>query len=306
MIYYLEDNLFFSPAHVLVNTVNTMGVMGKGIAKVFKELYPEMYEEYKQRCEHDEINVGSLWVYKSEEHSQKWVLNFPTKKHWRYGSTIKYIELGLKEFVDTYENKDIKSISFPMLGCGNGGLNWLRQVKPLMEEYLSTLPIDVFIHVPHNDPWLEKEEPNMEDIRHALISERCCPSFDEFWNDFESLAKNNAVQGTLRNSVWFTLSLDNCDETVRIEPNVEASTLSKKSLRPMWGEQSEKGYRVVTDFPPGVAENLPAIVSVLQILPYVQPVWALERPGQRMHKPGVLIADFLPKSGAEEQLELPI
>lgn len=306
MIYYLDSDLFFSPAQVLVNTVNTIGVMGKGIAKVFKELYPEMYENYKQQCERHELEVGTLWVYKSENQPQKWVLNFPTKKHWRYRSKVKYIEDGLKRFVENYESEEIESISFPMLGCGNGGLNWARQVRPLMEKYLSALPIDVFIHVPIIDPWRETEEPSVDDIRHAVTSKWRCPPFEEFWDDVKSLAKKEPVLATLRNEVRFDLSLGNCEEAVRIEPNLEAYALKKKSLRPMWNEQSEKGYRVITDFPPDVAENLPAIVSVLQKLRYIQPVWALEPLEDQTMRNGVLIADYLPRTDAEKQLELPI
>ena len=144
MITYVVGDLFTSPAKVLVNTVNTVGVMGKGIAYDFKRIYPEMFKEYQYFCEQGMFNTGQLWLYKTPH---KWILNFPTKKHWRNKSEIEYLEKGLRKFADTYDKKGIESISFPMLGCGYGGLDWEREVQPLMEEYLQPLPINVYIHV---------------------------------------------------------------------------------------------------------------------------------------------------------------
>jgi O-acetyl-ADP-ribose deacetylase (regulator of RNase III) len=145
MITYLKSDLFESPAQVLVNAVNTIGAMGKGIALEFKRKYPEMFKQYQTHCKNGAFDIGQLWLYKSPE---KWVLNFPTKRDWRDSSRIEYIDIGLKRFVETYEAEGIKSISFPRLGSGLGGLNWENEVKPLMEKYLNPLPIEVIIHMP--------------------------------------------------------------------------------------------------------------------------------------------------------------
>lgn len=145
-----------SPAQTLVNTVNTVGVMGKGIAKDFKKYYPEMFDKYYYLCQGKRLNVGQLMLTKGEpevyhnkrtgKFRRRWVLNFPTKKHWRGKSNIEYIESGLKKFVEVYEMKDIKSVSFPQLGIRNGGLNW-SEVQELMETYLSKVNIPVYIHI---------------------------------------------------------------------------------------------------------------------------------------------------------------
>ncbi len=146
-ITYVDYNLFDSDAQVLVNTVNTVGVMGKGIAKEFKKRYPKMFEKYKDLCNKGKFKTGELLPYNIPG-SDKMILNFPTKRHWRGKSRIEYIESGLKKFAQTYEEKGITSISFPMLGCSNGGLDWETQVKPLMEEHLKDLEcIDIWIHV---------------------------------------------------------------------------------------------------------------------------------------------------------------
>lgn len=143
-IKYVNDDLFESQAKVLVNTVNTVGVMGKGIAKEFKRQYPKMFEEYLRKCANGSLDIGKLWLH---ETSHKWILNFPTKEHWRSKSKVEHIKAGLEEFVKIYTSERIESIAFPMLGCGNGGLDWENQVKPLMEEYLEPLPIDIYIHL---------------------------------------------------------------------------------------------------------------------------------------------------------------
>src|SRR2546426_1288320 len=118
MITYVRGNIFESPAQTLVNTVNTVGVMGRGVAVEFKRLYPEMFKAYREHCERGDLTIGRLFFYRTEHKS---VLNFPTKKHWRQPSRPEYIEEGLKTFAQTYERVGIHSVAFPALGCGNGG-----------------------------------------------------------------------------------------------------------------------------------------------------------------------------------------
>lgn len=119
--------------------------MGKGLTKDFKAIYPEMFWEYQKLCKEKKLTIGTLWLYKAPN---KWILNFPTKTTWRLPSRVEYIESGLKTFVNGYYAKHgITSIAFPPLGCGNGGLDWEDQVRPLMEKYLDNLPIDIFVHL---------------------------------------------------------------------------------------------------------------------------------------------------------------
>lgn len=143
MITYVSGDLFQSHAKVLVNPVNTAGVMGKGLALAFKKRYPAMYESHRERCKSGQLEIGQLWLFKAKN---KWVLNFPTKKHWRNPSKAAYIEAGLQTFAQTYETLGIDSVAFPRLGCGAGELDWERQVKPLMAHYLATLPIEVLVY----------------------------------------------------------------------------------------------------------------------------------------------------------------
>lgn len=143
MIEYIEGDIFNSPAQVIVNTVNTVGVMGKGLALSFKKRYPEMFEAYRRACEKRQLTIGKLMLYYAPDH---WIMMFPTKENWRNPSKIDYIEEGLKKFVNTYTDKSITSIAFPKLGCGNGELSW-DDVKPVMERYLKPLPITIYIYI---------------------------------------------------------------------------------------------------------------------------------------------------------------
>ena len=116
--------------------------MGKGIAKAFKQREPDMFTAYKRICDEKLLEPGKLWLWRG---SEQWVLNFPTKKHWRSPSRMEWVESGLQKFANTYEAQGVTDIAFPKLGCGNGGLEW-EEVRPLMEQYLSDLSIPVFIH----------------------------------------------------------------------------------------------------------------------------------------------------------------
>ena len=142
MIRYLEGDIFSTPAQTIVNTVNTVGVMGKGIALDFKKRYPDMFDKYKTACEKKKLKIGTLMLCYEADH---WTLLFPTKEHWRNPSRIEYIEQGLMKFCNSYAEYGITSIAFPKLGCGNGELDW-NNVKPMMEAYLKSLPIDVYIY----------------------------------------------------------------------------------------------------------------------------------------------------------------
>ena len=126
-------NIFDSQCQTIVNTVNCVGVMGKGLALEMKKRYPNMFDKYKDYCNKGLIDIGKLWLYKHSD--DKWILNFPTKKHWKNNSEYEYIEEGMKKFVETYQEKGITTIAFPMLGCNNGGLE-KDVVIQIMTKYL--------------------------------------------------------------------------------------------------------------------------------------------------------------------------
>lgn len=142
MITYFEGTVFNAPVKTFVNTVNCAGVMGAGIALEFKLRYPEMFDDYVQKCKVKQMRVGIPRIYEYSE--DVWIMNFPTKGHWRFPSKMQWIEQGLKYFADNYKKRSIKSIAFPKLGTNNGGLNWY-EAKILMEKYLKDIDIDIYI-----------------------------------------------------------------------------------------------------------------------------------------------------------------
>ena len=133
---FITGNMLEADTEALVNTVNTVGVMGKGIALQFKERFPMNFKIYADACKKGEMQVGKMFVVKENTiNGEKLIINFPTKKEWFKKSQYSYIEDGLKDLAKIIEEYNIKSIAIPPLGCGNGGLKW-EKVKPMMDKYL--------------------------------------------------------------------------------------------------------------------------------------------------------------------------
>lgn len=146
IIYHKNEDIFDSKAQVIVNPVNTVGVMGKGLALEFKKRYPKMFIEYKNACKYHLIDIGKPYFYPGSKCDERDIVLFPTKKHWKNKTLPEYIENGLRNFVETYHDVDIKSIAFPRIGCGLGGLDWDNVVKPMLVIYLDILK-DLEVHI---------------------------------------------------------------------------------------------------------------------------------------------------------------
>lgn len=138
----LKGNIFASKAQVIVNTINCEGVMGAGIALECRLRYPDMFERYVEICQKGLLEPGKLWLYKDKT---PWILNFPTKKYWRYPSKESYLRDGLEKFRDTYKSREIKSVAFPLLGADKGGLDKSIS-KSILMQYLSDLDINIEIY----------------------------------------------------------------------------------------------------------------------------------------------------------------
>lgn len=147
MISFHNTNLLKSDAEALVNTVNTAGIMGKGVALQFKEHFPLNYKLYQKACEAGEVRLGKMFVTETGQLTgPRYIVNFPTKADWRSHSKLSHIAEGLDDLVRVIQEKKIKSIAVPPLGCGNGGLDW-KDVKPLIVSRLSLLAPLVGIEV---------------------------------------------------------------------------------------------------------------------------------------------------------------
>lgn len=142
MIYITHGNIFESSAQVIVNPVNCVGVMGAGLAKQFKERYPNSFQKYQIACRAALLEPGKLMICRE---NGKRILMFPTKVHWKDPSQLVYIEQGLTKLASEYQVRGIHSIAIPRIGCGLGGLDW-DEVKPMIVAYLSKCSMDVYIY----------------------------------------------------------------------------------------------------------------------------------------------------------------
>ena len=172
MINFVQGNIIESQADALVNTVNTMGIMGKGIALQFKKEFPNNYKIYREACKNNKLEIGNLLVTEEDtlHYGKKIIINFPTKTNWRLPSEYSYIESGLKALVNLIAEKKIKSIAIPPLGSGNGGLDW-NKVKILMLEYLLPIECDIKIYEPNYkvQEVLNKERVKLTPARAMLL-----------------------------------------------------------------------------------------------------------------------------------------
>jgi O-acetyl-ADP-ribose deacetylase (regulator of RNase III) len=153
MIEFGSGDLLDAPAEALINTVNTVGVAGKGLALQFRQVYPENFKAYATACKRGDVVPGHMFVLDSGRTGHgRYVINFPTKRHWRAGSRLQDIEAGLEDLVRVLRDLEIRSVAVPPLGCGNGGLPWL-DVLPLIENALALLPdVRAIIYPPAGAP----------------------------------------------------------------------------------------------------------------------------------------------------------
>ena len=139
MIEYCRGNLLEADAEALVNTVNTQGVMGKGLALAFKKTFPENFQAYAQACQSDQVETGKMFITEQQALlGPRWIINFPTKQHWRAPSKLEWIDQGLADLKKILTENQILSVAIPPLGCGLGGLDW-QLVKPRIEGTLADL-----------------------------------------------------------------------------------------------------------------------------------------------------------------------
>lgn len=175
MIRKTKGDLLKANVQALVNTVNTVGVMGRGVALQFKQTFPENFKVYKKACDEGKVRLGAMFVVDlGGLQNPRYIINFPTKKHWRGKSRHEYIESGLEALVAEIQRLGIESIALPPLGCGLGGLDW-NQVYRHIKEHLGSLSnVEILVYEPAGPPAAEKmktrtSRPNMTPGRAALL-----------------------------------------------------------------------------------------------------------------------------------------
>ena len=299
MITYLSGDLFQSPARVLVNTVNTVGVMGKGIALKFKRIYPEMFKAYRNHCERGDLQIGQLLLYRTPN---KWILNFPTKKHWRNPSRVEYIEAGLRKLRARCSEVGLTSIAFPELGCGNGELDFEAQVKPLMEHYLESLSVPTFIYL----GGLKTDPPGHQDVRSIrrwLRSEPSALPFDEVWPDVVDILRGQRNFTTVPKRRPFTAFATSDPPTITIDAGNTTMRILAEELLEFWQQLRDFGLTHGSIAPEH--RFVPYLLPIFAALPYVRPVMVSTSSTQLRSNPAAglqVVPPPMPKGQATEDL----
>ena len=265
MLIYRRTSLLESSAQTLVNTVNCVGVMGKGLAQAFKEREPAMFAAYKRICDDQKLEPGKLWLWRG---STSWILNFPTKIHWRSPSKIEWVEAGLAKFASAYEAQGITEVSFPKLGCGNGNLDW-NDVRPVMEHYLGALPIRVYIHDFTKDIGLpEHLEAIAETVRKEHAGNSSFEAFLQSLQRVVGLGGERLVELESREPFRATIT---ASHDLAIETQEASWCFEEEALRGVWLEL-ESG--VVTKERAGwTAKGAGTpLLSILSLMPGLRPI----------------------------------
>ena len=265
MINYIKGNLFTSNSKILVNTVNTVGVMGKGIASDFKRIYPKMFEEYKALCDAKKFDIGELFLYKTQN---KWILNFPTKKHWKSPSKLEYIEKGLIELINKANELKLNDIAMPKLGCGNGGLDWETQVKPLVEKYLKKSPINVSIYDFDKD--IIPEHLTKKDIEEWLKSKPKTLDFNTFFEDLKTKIKNGLLtKEIILNSEKYEVTYNETDEYFFFKSKMKSFVISKDDFKNIFYTLKNLGKLCKADLFTELQKNSVEIFDFLLNISYI-------------------------------------
>jgi len=267
---YRRTSILESTAQTVVNTVNCVGVMGKGIAADFKRRYPDMFKLYKGICNNHLLEPGKLWLWHGPH---RWVLNFPTKQHWRHPSRLEWIDLGLRKFVDEYEKRGIVEISFPRLGCGNGGLDW-DDVRPVMEAHLSRLAIPVYIHDYEVDIGMPEHLTRVAD--EASETWRLPESFEGFVGILRIVIERAGGEMTDIGSrrLFSARLLDN--EDLALDTGSGSQVIDCDGLRGVW-LSLHQGLLTQHSLEGSAGQDASALISLLSLLPGVRPI-QIQRP----------------------------
>jgi len=276
MITYVIGDIFLSPARTLINPVNTVGVMGSGLAGEFKRFYPEMFDEYQKLCEEDAFDIGNLFLYRT---THKSILNFPIKKHYRAKAKTEHVEAGLQKFLSIYAEQDITSISFPAFGSEDDDLDWDRDVQPLMESYLDPLPISVYIHLNHLPNPFEPAHRSVRAIRKWLNTTPQAITFKKFWSDITRALKSDSKLSTLGDEkqdyrILISQRKGRRKPNLMIRPNnnPKPEFVAESSLQDLWGYIQRTGFVLPYNLPGGLSQHAPYLFGLLSKLPYISPV----------------------------------
>lgn len=280
MITYVYGDLYFSPARVLVNPVNTTGAMGTGHSAEFKRLYPAMYDTYRDLCQQDRFEVGQLYLYRT---AHKWILNLPTRKHYRADANLDMIEAGLQKFAAIYADEGLTSVSFPDLTDDAPHLSWEQDLRPLIESYLGTLPIMVYVHRQLDDNPYPLPQTSARALRNWLNGQPRQIPFDRWWRDLQQVITGTADFSTVTDGERFRVTVTDHRISLKIlVPTQKPVFISETLLRDLWQYVARAGYVLPQNLPGGLEQVAPYLVALLSQLETIYPIYLAPADGQRV------------------------
>lgn len=266
MIIDTSGDLFLSTAKTLLNPVNSVGVMSRGISREFKRSFPTMYTSYKTLCDAGQLTIGDVWLYTS---MHKWVLNVPIRKHWRSHARLEHLERGLQKIVSIYAEQGITSLAVPRLDDELAPLAW-DEVRPLLNAYLGPLPIPVYLvaHAP-------SAQRSRASVKRWLAGYPQSVSVNRFTRDLDKLlTKQTAFQRLDDGSSFQAHMTDNSrGRSLVLEPeNGPSITLYGSNLTDLWLYVRAAGSVQPLHLPNGLAAAAPWLIALLSALPYLDPI----------------------------------
>lgn len=268
--------------------------MGKGIALRFKQIYPDMFKQYRSHCESQRLTIGKLFLFKTRH---KWVLNFPTKEHWRSPSRPEYIEAGLKKFRDFFFKIGAESYSFPMLGCGNGELNFETQVRPMMEKYLANLSVSTRIHIGHNHIG-PPEHSEAEHIKKWLQSDPAALPFYEVWDDLVQVLQHQNNFNTQQKKTFSVYTKESPRTLIITRSDNRCIQIVEEELTDFWHQLRGHGLSYYAIAPNH--RHLSYLIPVFEKLSYVQTV-AVSQSASRLYRNPSRALQVIPPSTHDYQ-----
>jgi len=273
MIIYVYGELFYSPARVLVNPVNTVGAMSSGLARDFKRFFPEMYALYRELCHADELAVGQLFLHPTPH---KWILNFPIKRHWRAATQLQYIEDGLKKFALIYADYGLTSVSFPAFDAEDNHLDW-NDVHPLMLSYLGPLPISIFIHLSDEAAPFAAQKRNLRVMRHWLHEQPQLVTFAAFWDALLTNIRHESQWRSLQSGAAFHVAAAEKKgrqrRSIKLTPQGHDTIfIPETQLQDLWQYVRRAGYVLPQNLPAGLEAVSEFVITLLASLPFCRPV----------------------------------
>lgn len=203
-IKYIKGDMFTDRSEAIVNTVNCVGIMGKGVALEFKKRWPQNFKEYKKVCDDKTLSPGLMFIHDNSDMfnaGPRYLINFPTKQHWRSKSKISFIEAGLDDLVNQVRKLRIQSVALPPLGCGNGGLEW-QEVRKLVETKLAELSeVDFHVYVPEE----HQIKPEYQDVPPDMTAKRAV--IVKAIGDFESYFGGSLTRICVQKIIYFLNAL---------------------------------------------------------------------------------------------------